>query len=1091
MLPHFRVRKYNLSSDVSVDAHYQPGTATPNALISITATEYDKIIAKCSPAALKYMDDEDGEIVRVGSSLELAQRLDDPIGVLPRAHNRSASNFWQPHKDAGRYQFTSPTQQHHLFDVDNCIEVFAIWEFFEERTKGSQFSPKSPFSPVQAVDHAMPVPSMLELFCPHRNRPAMGSGGSEAQRAPETLQRRSTMRKSLIHDHDDNIMDIAKDSHLQNPGKISTSDQGDQRQKYFGVTKPHAMLSGQNTMFAPLKYSSQSPTMVDNSPCFPSTDLTVEGKRQAQAAGDELRARNFAGQSLKPAATAGSNFCQDRWALRGKSIQPFAQLPTTFQARHTDALLLMLEHKEGAASGGVSRPTLIEVFDDELAKLSVKTGKTPNEPGLNSSPKPVSGLPNHSNVVGSTSQGPTEDVFRSTISRIEAMSSKLQLLDAAADQKISPFLKTLRQGINVALDGFCTCIEEVADSIQQISNPEERASDDHTSPSKTNLFYTDKASTRSACLSSPSPPLSHIKLAGSAADVDTAITNATAAGLNEADTSVTAANRFPTLQQFDEECSRRLVTAPLIAHRQQLPRRPPYSELGSTVQFEPKPIKFPETPAHEANHAVFRRSLDANQRSPPTYRHVQFTRKSNSSEPDAENMPHFRSTSANRTHRVDDGHPGNPSTSLISHAVAPVSTQHPTYQTGPDPSPSLHGMEVITEANDVDHADAATVAKVQMCVDQLQQLGFESIAKGGLNRLVVYAQAAEGDLGEAIDLLEEDKRAYDETDLGPFFEHGDSNSYQPAPSSLRSSYSVRVRPVRSSLTTLDTTARLTLVASGTPNSMLSALSTTAIKDGHQGHVGHHAHGHAHNSSSGSESSTNTLDAERADRISRLAGLEPVATGRGASSHLAPGPSALAHQTPGPGYFDNAGTSHGKERSTVGSASATGSVGGRTTWASSSDVHDADKMSEDPEDTSSTAGLSDEGNASLVGFGEGASSTVSGPVSTSTRMASGARGASGVGSPLAAKQGMRDSGSPMQGVQTEDAKMLDGMTYDRDVVDSTPRQAGRGLQDTAMTAREQAENMMGDRLHGSEGEGKQPLGSPRDGKGLGKFSFEDE
>ncbi|KAL8708017.1 MAG: hypothetical protein Q9220_007013 [cf. Caloplaca sp. 1 TL-2023] len=134
---------------------------------------------------------------------------------------------------------------------------------------------------------------------------------------------------------------------------------------------------------------------------------------------------------------------------------------------------------------------------------------------------------------------------------------------------------------------------------------------------------------------------------------------------------------------------------------------------------------------------------------------------------------------------------------------------------------------------------------------------------------------------------------------------------------------------------------------------------------------------------------------------------------------------------------------GKERSTVGSASATGSVGGRTTWASGSDAHDADKLSEDPDDsTSSLAGQSDEGNASLVGFGEGASSTVSGPVSTSTRIAQGTRASGGVGSPLAGKHGTRESGSPMSGIQVPDVKMLDGITYDDDVQDPTPRHMGR-------------------------------------------------
>lgn len=215
------------------------------------------------------------------------------------------------------------------------------------------------------------------------------------------------------------------------------------------------------------------------------------------------------------------------------------------------------------------------------------------------------------------------------------------------------------------------------------------------------------------------------------------------------------------------------------------------------------------------------------------------------------------------------------------------------------------------------------------------------------------------------------------------------------------------------------------------------------------------------------SSTNTLEAERADRISRLAGLERVATAR-ASGHSQPGGSALpaAHTTSG--YFESA-----RERSTVGSASATGSVGGRTTWASGSDAFDGDKMSEDPDDgTSSVSNISDEGNASLVGFGEGAS-TISGPTSSSSRpnlnrVSSGGRTPSSLGSPslnnrshtsnsnsshynnpiAAYLQNTSDSPvmpSPLSPAEsnppeqsTEDARMLDGMTYDADVVDTTAR-----------------------------------------------------
>ena len=202
---------------------------------------------------------------------------------------------------------------------------------------------------------------------------------------------------------------------------------------------------------------------------------------------------------------------------------------------------------------------------------------------------------------------------------------------------------------------------------------------------------------------------------------------------------------------------------------------------------------------------------------------------------------------------------------------------------------------------------------------------------------------------------------------------------------------------------------------------MSELSTVATKDGHRGHLPHHQM---------------PLEAERADRISRLAGLERVATtaarqptqgsfggsstggggaggGGGGGGSFLGGGSGLGGGNSGPNtgalgngtmssngggvsgvnasniptvYFDASNNPQLiRERSTVGSASATGSVGGRTTWASGSDVYDPDKMSEDQEGdadgdidvgdaeaetTSSMGGFSDEAS-SLVAFGEGA------------------------------------------------------------------------------------------------------------------------
>ncbi|KAI9743223.1 MAG: hypothetical protein M1818_003069 [Claussenomyces sp. TS43310] len=194
---------------------------------------------------------------------------------------------------------------------------------------------------------------------------------------------------------------------------------------------------------------------------------------------------------------------------------------------------------------------------------------------------------------------------------------------------------------------------------------------------------------------------------------------------------------------------------------------------------------------------------------------------------------------------------------------------------------------------------------------------------------------------------------------------------------------------------------------GTPNSTttsLSMLSTTAIKDGHRGSA------LPSSTHPGSQHlSANSLEAERADRISRLAGLERVSTVR-ATPNTSGGPANVGAAAQLPGYFDAAGNPvYTTKISTVGSASATGSLGGgrTTTWASGSAAGDdgEDKMSMDTNyrdiderDRYSTMDqsedgdvMSDEGNASLVGFGEGAGSTMSGPTFTRSSRAGGSAG----------------------------------------------------------------------------------------------------
>ena len=207
---------------------------------------------------------------------------------------------------------------------------------------------------------------------------------------------------------------------------------------------------------------------------------------------------------------------------------------------------------------------------------------------------------------------------------------------------------------------------------------------------------------------------------------------------------------------------------------------------------------------------------------------------------------------------------------------------------------------------------------------------------------------------------------------------------------------------------------------------MSELSTVAIKDGHRGHLPHHGQSH------GPSGLGSQLDAERADRISRLAGLERVTTARN--------PTPLAGNLP-PG--------------------ATGSVGAHTTWAGS-EAGDADKMSESQDmdmDNGSVDGMSEEGTPSLVAFGEGART----PARQST-----------IGSP---------SGGKATTPTGREAKMIDGMTYDRNVVDTTSdlrrsNASPSGMDEAERIVRENMNTTSADRMRGGARPGD-----------LGKFGFE--
>lgn len=375
-------------------------------------------------------------------------------------------------------------------------------------------------------------------------------------------------------------------------------------------------------------------------------------------------------------------------------------------------------------------------------------------------------------------------------------------------------------------------------------------------------------------------------------------------------------------------------------------------------------------------------------------------------------------------------------------------------------------------------------------------------------------------------------------------------------------------------------------SSGTPTSTttsLSALSTTAIKDGHRGHAlpttGHRGHQH--------HSSTNSLDAERADRISRLTGLSSISglrapIGSHQSQHNAslqttptstgfPAGTVPPQVLGAPAYFDSNGQPVAVTKmSTVGTASATESVGGRTATDLSGvgpnddgdqDMRD-DEMSLDANfrEMDSVSGymgqgppdidpmdedlanrsvggyedrMSDDGSASLVGFGEGANSTISGPIYVRRPLPGGfglERSASGLseGATLGRQRfGDREGGeTPVTvaaALERRDARMMDGVATDgvhvptgaaaadQDIfVDTTTRgpvpvgsvQPGHpsAIRETqqphshqqSSTAREDAERLVRERLERGESRtGSVTMGASGAGEEkLGRFYFEE-
>ena len=131
MLPPFHIR--NLWPEASQDT-----------LVQINAPYYDDTISACPAATLKYHDEDDGDLITVGSLLpracipsvsdvdiqlgssrELTEKLEEPL--LPPLSRLSAD-----------LQHGLQSSAHHVFEIDDRDYVHKLWQETQISSKNSE-----------------------------------------------------------------------------------------------------------------------------------------------------------------------------------------------------------------------------------------------------------------------------------------------------------------------------------------------------------------------------------------------------------------------------------------------------------------------------------------------------------------------------------------------------------------------------------------------------------------------------------------------------------------------------------------------------------------------------------------------------------------------------------------------------------------------------------------------------------------------------------------------------------------------------------------------------------------------------------------
>ncbi|CAD6576993.1 MAG: hypothetical protein ASARMPRED_008088 [Alectoria sarmentosa] len=340
MLPHFHIRNLQTSSQPKV---------SQDTLVRINAPCYDETISSHPAATLKYHDEDDGDMItadtQLGSSKELTEKLEEP--VLPPSSRLLAD-----------LQLGVQPSEHHVFEIDDREYVRKLWQDIKDAEDVAVAQDWG-----DAMKWSVDKENKLANFYERRKRefwsPIAEELGVTWQSVDamhwalgkEKMVRRAYEPNSRFEKSgsSEEIVEEKSDSSYNAP---STQHFEEYRVHYFNATRPPQVQPSMPVTSQPTKTTAGQATIqrastVDLSrSVFTNTvkngeaNFIVEGKRQAQAAGDKLRARTILSSH------------QNRWANYKSSTSAFLPKALTSVSQAFDGPGLTSEGKRQAQVAG-------------------------------------------------------------------------------------------------------------------------------------------------------------------------------------------------------------------------------------------------------------------------------------------------------------------------------------------------------------------------------------------------------------------------------------------------------------------------------------------------------------------------------------------------------------------------------------------------------------------------------------------------------------------------------------------------------------------------------------------------------------------